>query len=285
MPKRYTLEEVRQMFSNRNWVLLSDSYINSTTHLIALCNKGHEVRVTLDSFRSNGCKICYDLVRGQKVGRALRKQDPVEFVESLGYKPLEPYVNNGTSKDGKKWKLLCPKGHIWEVNYNAFQKGTRCGICHSKKHYSKDLSVGGKAYLRVKDRIRTSLNSQFNHTTFWDIYDSGMIRSLSDPIEYLYETCRSGYVVDHIVPFSWFSSSSFDEMKYCWHPDNLRQLSYQENIRKRNSLSIREFEQHLVERPNLAEIVLAASYSPDNIRTVALNFFKDYYYSLTIKAG
>ena len=54
------------------------------------------------------------------------------YVENAGYKLLSTEYKNAFGK----LKVQCPKGHIYEVKYNDFQQGHRCGICANNIKYT-----------------------------------------------------------------------------------------------------------------------------------------------------
>jgi hypothetical protein len=60
MPNRKTYEEVKTIFENKNYKLLSLDYINATTNLQCQCPNGHIKEISLQHFKEGrGCIDCF----------------------------------------------------------------------------------------------------------------------------------------------------------------------------------------------------------------------------------
>ena len=56
------------------------------------------------------------------MGKKLTYEEVKEQVELQGHKLLsEEYINNKTKR-----KMICPKGHKFEVRFDMFKHGQRC---------------------------------------------------------------------------------------------------------------------------------------------------------------
>jgi len=121
--RKRTIEEVRKIFENRGFKLLSTEYINNKQKLEYICSEGHYGRITLNSFLSGGgCRIC------SQTRRSSEQRLPAELVKkgfaNAGYILLDEYEDSKS-----KVTLLCPKGHRIKMRWNDFQQGHRCPIC------------------------------------------------------------------------------------------------------------------------------------------------------------
>ena len=67
------------------------------------------------------------------------------YIEGFGYKLLSKEYINATSK----MVVECPYGHKYEVNWNKFQMGRRCPICH----YDKVAKARRLSYDEVKEFV------------------------------------------------------------------------------------------------------------------------------------
>lgn len=121
--KKYTLDEVKKLFEEREFCLISQEYVNSQSKLEAKCKEKHDVSITLANFlKGYGCAICS--------GMAKPKINDVKIAfEKEGYELLSTeYVNSHSALD-----FVCDEGHIHKISYTHFLSGQRCGICNSSK--------------------------------------------------------------------------------------------------------------------------------------------------------
>jgi len=118
--KPYTLEDAKEIFIKRNYILLSTSYKNVFTKLDILCPKGHAYKVSLHQFQSkqSNCPVC--------VGHIPYTVDTASKIfNKEGYIPLfTDYIDNVTPL-----KVQCPKGHIITPRLGDFLMGKRCKLC------------------------------------------------------------------------------------------------------------------------------------------------------------
>jgi DNA-directed RNA polymerase subunit RPC12/RpoP len=73
--KKYTIEEVRDIFTKKGCILLSDEYFNIETPIRYKCSCGNESSITLNNFkRGQSCKIC-GLKKNQGSGNPRWRED------------------------------------------------------------------------------------------------------------------------------------------------------------------------------------------------------------------
>jgi len=137
--RKLTYEYVKNSIEFFNFKLLSKEYKNSITKLKVQCNKGHIYEVTWGNFQSG--KRC-----GTCCGKYITHKDIKIKIESvIGYKLLsDNYINDRT-----KLKIKCNKDHIFYMNWDNFNQGSRCPIC-SQKLIAKKLK---HSYEYVKKQI------------------------------------------------------------------------------------------------------------------------------------
>jgi hypothetical protein len=108
---------------------LSKTYTNCSTKLIIKCNNNHIYNVSFNSFKNgNRCAIC--------AGLKLSNDDVKRIIEiesNSNYKLLNSYKNAKT-----KLKIMCDKGHIYEVLFYSFRNGNRCPKCAGNEKHSFD---------------------------------------------------------------------------------------------------------------------------------------------------
>ena len=118
---KYKLEEVRSYIESWGYKLLSTEYVNNKEILKLKCPQNHLFNMSFHTFKSTGnrCAECAGLKK--------KTLDQVkEYVEIDGYKLLSTVYKNALSK----LELQCPKGHIFKMKYNNFQRGQRCPECN-----------------------------------------------------------------------------------------------------------------------------------------------------------
>lgn len=121
--KKLTYEQVKKMFNEYNYTLLSTKYENSTSKLDFKCPNGHINKINYSDFRAgNRCIDC------SKVRRSTF-EEVREVFESNNCVLL----SNKYTKSKDKLNYICPVGHVGKITYDSFSRGTRCGICMESK--------------------------------------------------------------------------------------------------------------------------------------------------------
>jgi len=125
--KKYTLEQVKNIFSTKGWYLLSKVYKDNKQKLNVICNNGHKLDINLNNFLTGWrCTECY----GKRYLNYERVKE--DFIKN-GYILLsKKYIDSS-----KKLKYKCSKGHISTITYNQFSRGNRCGVCNPDKKKTK----------------------------------------------------------------------------------------------------------------------------------------------------
>lgn len=109
---------VKEQFEKAGYKLISNSYKNSETPLLFLCDKKHLYKMKWSTFQTGArCNIC--------AGRVVYNQQVMDFVESIGYSLESNY--SGDCND--HLKLICDKNHHANISWSNLKKGHRCGRC------------------------------------------------------------------------------------------------------------------------------------------------------------
>lgn len=119
--KKYTLEEVRQIFKDREYTLISTEYKNNGSKLSTICPNGHQYEVKLMSFnKGDGCKRC----RGTQ---PISLDAVHQLLQKEGYGLVSEIWKNGN----EFVILRCPIGHEYRTKITLFKnQGLRCKICN-----------------------------------------------------------------------------------------------------------------------------------------------------------
>jgi hypothetical protein len=142
MRNNITYEYIKEYIEQYGYKLLSSEYVKAKSKIEMMCDKGHMYFTTWDGFRAG--RRCPECAKS-KLGNYNRKTlEEVKInIESVdGYKLLSTSYKNGCTK----LELQCPKGHIFQMTWNNFMRGERCGYCSSRKK---------KTYEEVKSYIES----------------------------------------------------------------------------------------------------------------------------------
>ncbi|MED3562232.1 hypothetical protein [Bacillus xiapuensis] len=122
--KKYTLEEVKDIFEKDGYTLLSTDYKKNTLPLKVRCSNGHESMRTLNNhLKGVDCRFC------NTHGIKKTIDEISKYAEKYNFKLLsDEYLN----KDSKL-TFQCPKGHEFEMRWNNFRHGQRCPFCKNSK--------------------------------------------------------------------------------------------------------------------------------------------------------
>ena len=126
--KKYTYEEVKEHIESIGYKLLSSEYKNNQSKLHMICDKNHDIYMTYSAIRQGKrCNVCARKEQGRK--KILPYEYVKEYIESRGYKLLSTEY----TRNNKKLKLICDKGHEYEASFAHFQRGNRCPKCAIEK--------------------------------------------------------------------------------------------------------------------------------------------------------
>lgn len=133
---RHSYDFIKEKFKEKDCILLTIEYINSSQKLKYICPNNHTVETTFNIFPKldKSCVICSGtLAPGTEDSiKDIIRNDRLESVRELfkldGYILLSNEYKNNLSK----LEYKCPKAHIGTTTAGAFKAGYRCPICISK---------------------------------------------------------------------------------------------------------------------------------------------------------
>jgi len=133
------------------------------------------------------------------------------YIENEGYTLLSTEYKNAFSK----LKLQCPKGHIYEVKFNDFQQGHRCGICASNIKYTYEYI---KTYIENKG---------------YKLLSNEYVNSHSK----IQVMCNKGH--EYSVSFKQFKKGQ--RCPYCYGNNNKTQSEVEKIIKKEGYIVLSEY--------------------------------------------
>ena len=150
--KKHTYEFVKEYIESFGYKLLSKEYINSYTKLLIKCPKGHEYKISFNSFKQ-GYRCSYCCGNAKYIF-----EDIEEYIRNFNYTLLSDKYKNSASK----LSLVCPLGHEFEMSWDSFKnKNHRCPICARSSNADKHRLL----YKNVKENIES-----FNYTLLSEEY-------------------------------------------------------------------------------------------------------------------
>jgi hypothetical protein len=216
--KRFlTIEDIKKEINIDGYILLSNTYINSTTKLLVKCPKNHIFEVYRPDWVSGG--RCPECSGHKKLDiDIVRKRFEIE-----GYTLLSTEYINAQ----QKLNYICPEGHRHSMSINNFTNGYRCRSCfyNSKTKYKNINIVDYWIYRIIVERLMNRIYKKYK----WFINPNNLKRGF-------YE-----YHIDHIFSvLDGFANNILPEVVA--NPFNLRMLSMNDNLSKngRSDITINE---------------------------------------------
>ena len=180
---KYTIDEVRHIFENEGYMLLTQTYINNLQKLRYICPNGHVNQITLSKFnQGRRCKICAYVTRNMPT--KLKYNYVKKYIDSIGYTLIsDKYINNNS-----KINVRCDKGHEYSVRFLSLQSGRRCKICMNKQHgiNSRHTYEYVKAYIEqtgytllsteyntARDKLKIKCNKGHEYNVQWYHFQQG----------------------------------------------------------------------------------------------------------------
>lgn len=125
---RIQLKDVKKIFSEKNYKLLSSEYKNNRDKLRVKCPIGHEILISLGNFKGGkGCPECRNIALNEKF--KLDYNEVKETIESVsGYNLVSEEYENYR----EKLQISCPSGHDFFMSFGGFRSGLRCPVCSDR---------------------------------------------------------------------------------------------------------------------------------------------------------
>jgi len=130
MGRKYSFEYVKNIIELEGYRLISKNYVGAYGKLKIECANKHVFELTFNSWKKGRrCPFCSYKVHYDDVKRLFEKEGYVLLIDAKQYKNTK-----------QKLKCECPSGHILEISYQSFKRGTRCRKCYfNKKRISKEI--------------------------------------------------------------------------------------------------------------------------------------------------
>ena len=217
--RRITQEYAEDILKAKGYTLLGDVK-GAKSKVTFICDRGHKYSMTLGNLKNGAnCAKC--------VGSAkLTLEEAQKLFRDKGFELLATEYTNALTP----MPFICDKGHSHFTTINAVRDGKKCGICFQS--WLKG-STGIKARtIYSRFRRKSELNK--------DILINIANKLVTPELENFYNETPPGYNVDHIIPLSYFDHNSIDQLVNSYSLDNLQYLTFTENCRKNNNLTIQD---------------------------------------------
>ena len=146
-----SIKEIRNLFKEAEYKLVSETYIDVKTKLDFICQNGHKNSMSWSSWQQgNRCSMCS---KNKKLTIDFIKQD----FEKFRYILLSTYYINSNTK----LNYICPEGHEHTINWNNWLHGKRCPTCAGNIKYTLDFI---KKEFEKEDYILLSIEYINAHT-------------------------------------------------------------------------------------------------------------------------
>ena len=208
-----------------------------------------------------GCCKCGRIKGGRSLAKSVAAR--TEFVERSQLKHGNKYDYSRSVYVGSAIKLevICLKhGSFYITPSNHARNGHGCPHCAGKAKLvagkkERAISVNvGRNIRHNRDRLQLKKPDSYSTTKFAQSVAAQIIAKFGD---------YGSMTIDHIVPQSFFNPCDLEELKLCWHIDNLRLLSLSKNASRGNRMSRADIQ--LITKTNLA-ILVGASRRPKYVR-------------------
>ena len=119
MPKKLGIEQVKKLFKEDGYILLTQDYQNAFQKLTVKCKSGHIKQMTLSQlYKHQKCNKCVS-------HNKLSIKNVKECFKKAGYLLQSDFYVGARDK----LQVLCPRTHEWYVSINKFKAGQRCPKC------------------------------------------------------------------------------------------------------------------------------------------------------------
>ncbi|MEB2492862.1 hypothetical protein SOP93_16985 [Peribacillus frigoritolerans] len=166
MSKSLTIDDMRNIASEKGGWCLSEEYKNQLTKLTWKCSNGH-VWETLPKHIRKGawCPIC----SRKKENRNFHKNVTIELLKQKAEEKEGKCLSNKYINQITKLPFKCKEGHIFESTPSSILRGTWCPYCAGKHKYSIEKmhkiakNYGGKClssnYTNVFTKLKWSCSN------------------------------------------------------------------------------------------------------------------------------
>ena len=198
--RKLTYEEVKEFIEAQGYKLISEEYINNSTHIFIKCNKGHIYPVKFSNFKEG--TRCPECAKNKTYTYEYVKKF-IEIDSKSGCKLLSSeYKNNHT-----KLEIQCNCGKVFDVIFSSFIYGKR--KCDGCNNYIKEYT---------NEEIKKIVNNKLGKD--WEIIkiyknNKYKVLDLKDHFGFLYSGIFLGNIQKNRVPlkFSKYNSNTLHNIK------------------------------------------------------------------------
>lgn len=177
MSKKLTLDYIVKAFAVEGYIVLSEKYIDSSTPIKYICNKGHYYQVSWNKWKS-GRRCPYCTANGR-----VRVVD-VNYIKSEMSKEGYTLISKVYKDCATKLECLCPKDHLVYISWDAWKsKSTRCPECSGNKKLNfeyvksqfelEDYKLLSDCYINARSKLRYKCPKGHKHSITWDSWNVG----------------------------------------------------------------------------------------------------------------
>jgi len=173
MPRKLTLEFIKQEFEKEGYVLLSDEYINNTQKLDYICTEGHGHSISWGHWQQ-GRRCCFCC---KYQNRYIIEDIKKEFEKENYILLTKKYINNS-----QKLNYICPNGHKHFIRWANWQQGQRCPYCVGlakktieliKSEFEKEnYTLLTKVYKNNKQKLKYICPKGHEHDISWNEWEN-----------------------------------------------------------------------------------------------------------------
>lgn len=178
MPKKISIDFIRQQLQKEGYKLLSTEYIDAHKYLKFECNNGHIHKIRWNNWKNGDrCKYCsiYSSVSYEDIqNHLIDNKCQLLTTES-------EYIN--TIKTKIKYK--CSQGHINETYWNNIYRTVRCKLCNKRSTYSiskiqnilskHNYMILSKHYRNAKTKLKIRCNNNHIYISTWNKIQRGCL--------------------------------------------------------------------------------------------------------------
>ena len=135
----YTIEELREEFAEKGWILLETKYVSNSTDMRCICKCGRDTTITLVNFRVNigGCRECTNRYTYEEA-EVLLEYEGCVLLGAETEDGTPEFVLNSTTIF---FTCICDNEHF--SSFRAFMEGCRCPECTDKKRIETCMKIYG----------------------------------------------------------------------------------------------------------------------------------------------
>lgn len=154
--RRKNFEEVKDIFERENYKLLESEYRNNKIKMKVICDKGHEVYISLDAFnRGCRCGVC-NMSKGERLISLYLDENNINYIYDY------EYFNDLFSKKGYKLRpdFILPDYKVW-IEFD--------GDFHYRKVYETDYHEQILINDYIKNNYAKTHNWRLIRIPYWEI--------------------------------------------------------------------------------------------------------------------